>query len=74
MGEGENFPDADFGFDPQELGSIGDYVWLDVNGDGIQDASEEGIPNVVVTLTYPDGTEETTQTCLLYTSDAADDP
>jgi hypothetical protein len=30
--------------------SIGDYVWYDWNGDGIQDAWENGIPNVRVVL------------------------
>ena len=29
---------------------LGDYVWLDVNKNGIQDVNETGIPNVVVTL------------------------
>ena len=32
-------------------GTIGDYVWLDENGDGVQDAGEAGIANVKVTLT-----------------------
>jgi protocatechuate 3,4-dioxygenase beta subunit len=38
----------DFGF--VRLGSIGDAVWLDEDGDGDQDAGEAGIPNVKVTL------------------------
>jgi len=33
---------------------IGNYVWLDENGDGVQDAGETGIPNVLVTLTGND--------------------
>lgn len=32
-------------------GSIGNYLWLDEDGDGEQDAGEPGIPNVKVTLT-----------------------
>jgi uncharacterized repeat protein (TIGR01451 family) len=32
-------------------GSIGDWVWWDVNNNGIQDAGEPGIPDVVVVLT-----------------------
>lgn len=32
-------------------GSIGDYVWNDLDQDGIQDANEPGVANVVVTLT-----------------------
>ena len=39
--------------------SIGDFVWYDLDLDGIQDADEPGIPGVEVTLTYPDGTTET---------------
>jgi len=30
---------------------IGNYVWYDSNGNGIQDANEKGIPNISVTLT-----------------------
>jgi hypothetical protein len=30
--------------------SVGDYVWWDVNRDGLQSAGEPGIPNVTVTL------------------------
>jgi hypothetical protein len=41
---------ADFGY-AEQLGSIGDYVWEDADGDTIQDPSEPGIPNVVVRLT-----------------------
>ncbi|UEG49509.1 T9SS type A sorting domain-containing protein [Ferruginibacter lapsinanis] len=38
---------VDFGFD---LGSIGDFVWQDTNGDGLQDVGEPGIPGVTVEL------------------------
>lgn len=31
---------------------LGDYVWLDLDGDGVQDASEAGIPGVTVSITY----------------------
>ena len=30
--------------------SIGDFIWLDANGDGVQDAGEPGLPGVVVRL------------------------
>jgi hypothetical protein len=30
--------------------SIGDFVWHDLNGNGIQDAGEPGVPNVTVNL------------------------
>ena len=31
-------------------GTIGDKVWLDANGDGIQDANEEGLAGITVSL------------------------
>jgi hypothetical protein len=43
-------------------GSIGNFVFNDIDGDGIQDAGEPGIAGVTVTLTYPDGTTVTTTT------------
>jgi uncharacterized repeat protein (TIGR01451 family) len=43
----------------QVTGAIGDYVWLDEDGDGDQDAGEAGIPNVKVTLTGTDFTGAT---------------
>ena len=57
---GDNYPDADFGFQP--LGSIGDTVWYDADGDGIQDPDEPGIRNVTVSLTLPNGQVITTVT------------
>jgi len=30
--------------------SLGDYVWYDANGNGVQDAGETGVPGVTVTL------------------------
>ena len=35
---------------PPKPGVIGNYVWLDEDGDGDQDAGEAGIPNVKVQL------------------------
>ncbi len=35
---------------PVGLGSIGNKVWFDQNGNGTQDAGDVGIPNAVVTL------------------------
>jgi hypothetical protein len=35
---------------------IGDFVWHDLNGNGVQDAGEPGINGVQVTLVFPDGT------------------
>ncbi len=45
--------DVDFGFVPgPEAGTlaIGDFVWVDANGNGIQDRDEPGVPGVVITL------------------------
>lgn len=37
------------------LGSIGNFIWIDTDGDGIQDAGEPGIQGVQVTLYDEDG-------------------
>lgn len=38
------------------VGSIGDRIWMDADGDGVQDANEAGINSVTVNLyTDPDG-------------------
>jgi Ca2+-binding RTX toxin-like protein len=54
---------GDFGY-YLEPAAIGDFVWDDLNGDGIQDVGEPGIDGVTVTLTihYPDGTSSTVVT------------
>ena len=41
---------VDFGFIPANPGSIGDIVWLDIDGDGVQDIGESGISNVEIRL------------------------
>ncbi|NJL75258.1 MAG: hypothetical protein HC892_09755 [Saprospiraceae bacterium] len=40
----------------QALGSIGNYVWLDEDSNGLQDEGEAGIPNVQVDLKDMNGT------------------
>ncbi|MCE4958107.1 SdrD B-like domain-containing protein, partial [Macrococcoides caseolyticum] len=40
----------------------GDYVWIDSNGDGIQNSNETPVAGVTVTLTKPDGTTATAVT------------
>jgi len=40
---------------PPPLACLGDYVWLDVNKDGIQDTDENGFQGVVVELMDCDG-------------------
>lgn len=47
---GANRTDLDFGY--RGTGTLGDFVWNDNNGDGVQDANEPGIPNASVTLIW----------------------
>ncbi len=49
LAAGEDFNSADFGFQQQDA-SIGDFVWNDLNGDGVQDGGETGISGVTVFL------------------------
>ena len=51
---GQQNLDADAGFIEAAKGEIGDFVWHDVNGDGIQDDTEPGLPGVLIVL---EGTE-----------------
>jgi hypothetical protein len=47
--------DTDFGFYSYSAtcsASIGNLVWYDKDGDGIQDSAEPGIPGVLVSLSY----------------------
>jgi hypothetical protein len=48
----------DFGFVSPCTGSIGDFVWQDLDGNGVQDDGEPGVPNVVVRLFACDKTLE----------------
>lgn len=52
---GQNYPDFDAGY-VSPFASLGDYVWLDLNKDGQQDAAEPGIQGVLVTLLNSTGT------------------
>jgi uncharacterized repeat protein (TIGR01451 family) len=45
---GEHNPTIDAGF--VALASLGDFVWADLDGDGVQDAGESGVPGVTVQL------------------------
>ncbi|WP_200837841.1 SdrD B-like domain-containing protein, partial [Ruania rhizosphaerae] len=47
---GENDHSIDFGFVPPEFVSVGDYVWIDEDRDGIQDEGETPVEGVTVTL------------------------
>ena len=42
--------------------SIGDFVWKDTNGNGIQDEGEPAVPNTIVRVTGPNGETHTTAT------------
>lgn len=46
----DNNPEAEF-----VVSSLGDYVWEDKDGDGVQNAEEPGIPEVAVALFNGDG-------------------
>ncbi len=52
--DGNHDPTLDFGF-VKPMVSVGDYVWIDVNRDGIQDATDIPLKGVVLTLTDQDG-------------------
>lgn len=57
-------PNSNLTHDMAECGNswIGDFVWDDVNRNGIQDAGEPGINGVTVRITFEDGTTATTTT------------
>ncbi len=50
---GEHDPTWDMGI--YQPAGLGDYVWLDVDGDGLQDDNESGVENVTVNLLDPNG-------------------
>ncbi|MGI9610303.1 MAG: SdrD B-like domain-containing protein, partial [Acidimicrobiia bacterium] len=54
--DGGNADDVgqDFGYQPR-VGSIGDTLWLDIDGDGILDSGDDPLPGVTVTVTYLGG-------------------
>ena len=64
--------DQNFG---ENLWDLGDFVWFDTNGDGVQDAGEPGLAGIGVTLTYAglDGDFSTTADNIVYntTTDAS---
>ena len=49
--------DVNFGF--VKPASVGDYTWMDVNRDGLQDSDEPALPGVTVTLMRADGSAVT---------------
>jgi len=69
-----NGPQLDIDFGYAGTGSIGDRVWIDLNGDGVQDTGEPGLPAVTVELTWPgeDGISGTGDDEILTTVTGAD--
>ncbi len=57
---GQNYPDLDAGI-ATSLAALGNYVWDDLNNDGVQDVNEKGVPGVTVTL-YDDAGVPVTST------------
>ncbi len=53
LADGGNDQSIDFGF--YQAATIGDYVWNDANANGVQDAGETGLTNLMVTVTGTDG-------------------
>ncbi len=60
LAAGQNRTDVDFGY--RNSGSVGDRVWLDANGNGVQDAGEPGINGVTVQLLNSSNTVVATTT------------
>jgi uncharacterized repeat protein (TIGR01451 family) len=50
LAPGDVFVNADFGYEPSQSSTIGDLIYLDLDGDGQHDAGEPGIPGVTVAL------------------------
>lgn len=55
LNSGDNDPNWDAGLVPS-ISSLGDRVWEDLDGDGLQDVGEPGVANVLVTLYDGTGT------------------
>ncbi len=74
---GQAITTADFGLQPPPAtapGTVGDRVWNDLDGDGIQDAGEPGIANASIALrvdTDGDGLFDTTVATQTTTADGA---
>ncbi|MEO1373242.1 MAG: SdrD B-like domain-containing protein [Cyanobacteria bacterium J06635_10] len=54
---GQNFDTADFGFSPEQVGTIGDFVFFDNDGDSTPDGDESGIPGITLILRDSNGNE-----------------
>jgi len=57
LAQGEDNLSVDLGLTtPANTNSLGNFVWFDANSNGIQDAAENGVPGVMVTLFNNAGT------------------
>ncbi|MFZ4796627.1 MAG: SdrD B-like domain-containing protein [Bacteroidia bacterium] len=66
----KNNPTIDAGY-ATNIGSLGNYVWLDTNGNGVQDeAAANGINGVVVNLLKDNGTGTYVQVATTITADS----
>jgi len=81
LASGEEFDLADFGYnyasttnvhEDSGLGAIGDRIWIDGNGNGIQDPGEPGLGGAVVNL-YTDPDNNGTYTNLVATTTSRPD-
>jgi len=75
LAEDEIYIHADFGYYKDGLGSIGDYVWFDVDNEGDQDAGEDGVADVTLVLyldTNQDGALDPGEPAMGNTITAAD--
>ncbi|MFZ1529646.1 MAG: SdrD B-like domain-containing protein [Ferruginibacter sp.] len=50
LSNGENDMTIDAGIRKPQTGAVGNYVWNDVDQDGVQDVDEPGLPGILVTL------------------------
>lgn len=53
LNAGDYRTDIDAGLRPPFTATIGDFVWYDLDGNGVQDAGEPGVGGVLVTLYGP---------------------
>jgi uncharacterized repeat protein (TIGR02059 family) len=73
LAAGENNHTFDAGFSLSGV-SVGDFVWLDVDRDGIHDDDEVGLPGVTVSLLYASGVDEDGNVVWLPVLDAGGEP
>ena len=72
LATGEANLDQDFGY--AGSATLGDRLWLDLNGDGVQDAGEPGLPGIPVTVVHDglDGTSGTADDITMSTTSGTD--